>query len=245
MPKTRLDVLLVKRGLVESRERARRLIGAGEVLVNGHLETKASRSLSGDEDVQLKELPRYVSRGGDKLATAFDRFNLDVTGRKCIDVGSSTGGFTDCLLQNGAAEVVCIDVGKGQLHWKLRNDDRVTVMEDFNARDLVPGNLPFVPEFGCADVSFISLRKVLPAVFACMADGWQMVLLIKPQFEAGRESVGKGGVVRDEEVRKRVLDDMRDWCQNECGVGWIDSCDSGVRGPAGNMEFLAHIKAGK
>ena len=242
MPKKRLDLLLVERGLVESREMAQRLIGAGEVLVNGHMETKASRSLSGEERLELKQMPRYVSRGGDKLETAFRQFSINVSGKLCIDVGSSTGGFTDCLLQNGAARVVCVDVGKGQLHWKLRNDDRVTVIEGLNARDITPQDIPYAPEFGCADVSFISLKKVLPAVFRCMARGWEMVLLIKPQFEAGREFVGKGGVVRDEEVRKRVLDDMRLWCENDENVIWVDSCDSGVRGPAGNMEFIAHIK---
>jgi len=245
MPKTRLDVLLVQNGLVESRETARRLIGAGEVFVNGHLETKASRGLTGEEDITLKELPRYVSRGGEKLEAAFENFDISVRGRLCIDVGSSTGGFTDCLLQHGASKVFCVDVGKGQLHWKIRNDPRIIVREGFNAREITPEDLPFTPEFGCADVSFISLKKVLPAVFACMAADWEMVLLIKPQFEAGREKVEKGGVVRDESERKRVLEDMRSWCENENEVVWVDSCDSGVRGPAGNMEFLAHIRGKK
>lgn len=244
MPKTRLDLLLVQKGLVESREKAQRLIGAGEVLVNGHMETKASRGLSGEEEIQLKEMPRYVSRGGDKLETAFRNFQLNVVGRKCIDVGASTGGFTDCLLQHGAESVICVDVGKGQLHWKLRNDPRIVVIEGFNARDITPEALPFTPGFACIDVSFISLRKVLPAVIGCLADGWELVMLVKPQFEAGRKNVAKGGVVKDETVRKRVLDDLRGWCDDELNVMWIDACDSGVRGPAGNMEFVAHIKAG-
>lgn len=242
MPKTRLDVLLVERGLVETREKARRLIGAGEVLVNGHMDAKASRTLSGKENIELKELPRFVSRGGDKMAAAFEHFDLNVNGLACLDVGASTGGFTDCLLQNGAEKVCCVDVGKGQLHWKLRQDPRVTVMEGINAREMTSADLPFIPEFGCIDVSFISLRKVLPAVFSCMGKGWEMVMLIKPQFEAGRENIEKGGVVRNEEVRKRVLDEMRRWCENDNETVWIDSCDSGVRGPAGNMEFLAHIR---
>ncbi len=244
MPKTRLDLLLVEKGLVESREKAKRLIGAGEVLVNGHMDTKASRSLSGDEEIQLKEMPRYVGRGGNKLETAFNNFQLNVEGVKCIDVGSSTGGFTDCLLQNGAESVVCVDVGKGQLHWKLRNDPRVMVIEGFNARELTPDVLPYAPAFACIDVSFISLRKVLPALLSCLADGWELVMLVKPQFEAGRKHVAKGGVVKDETVRKRVLDDMRTWCEDELNVTWLDACDSGVRGPAGNMEFVAHMKAG-
>jgi 23S rRNA (cytidine1920-2'-O)/16S rRNA (cytidine1409-2'-O)-methyltransferase len=243
MPKTRLDLLLVERGLVESREKGRRLIGAGQVLVNGHLETKASKSLVGTEDVQLKELPRYVGRGGNKLETAFTNFDFNVDGKLCVDVGASTGGFTDCLLQNGAKQVICVDVGKGQLHWKLRNDPRVIVMEDYNARNMRPEDLAYVPAFCCIDVSFISLRKVLPAVVACLSDQWELVMLIKPQFEAGRENVAKGGVVKDEVVRKRVLDDLRIWCQTQLCVEWVDSCDSGVRGPAGNMEFVAHIKA--
>ncbi len=243
MPRIRLDLLLVARGMVESREKGRRLIGAGEVLVNGQLETKASKSLIGSEDIQLKERPRYVGRGGDKLETAFNNFDINVEGKRCVDIGASTGGFTDCLLQNGAEEVTCVDVGKGQLHWKLRNDPRVVVLEDYNARNLLPEDLLYVPVFACIDVSFISLTKVLPAVIDCLSDDWEVVMLIKPQFEAGRENVAKGGVVKDEAVRKRVLDDMRVWCQNVLKAEWIDSCDSGVRGPAGNMEFVAHIRA--
>lgn len=243
MSKSRLDLALVERKLVESREQARRLIGAGQVLVNGQLEVKAARSVGDDAQILLKELPRYVSRGGEKLETAFRNFNISVAGRDCIDVGSSTGGFTDCLLQNGAARVVCVDVGKGLLHWKLRNDPRVVIIEECNARNLVPADLPWAPAFGCVDVSFISIRKVLPAVIGCMQSVWDMVLLIKPQFEAGRGNVDKGGVVRDEAVRKQVLDDFRGWCENAGNIQWVDACDSGVRGPAGNMEIVAHIKS--
>lgn len=245
MPRNRLDLLLVARELVESRESARKLIGAGLVLVNGHVETRAGHSFSDDILVEIKEMPRYVSRGGYKIETAFSRFGISVRGRKCIDIGSSTGGFTDCLLQNGAEHVVCVDVGKGQLHWKLRNDPRVTVMEGVNARQLIASDLPFRPQFGCMDVSFISLTKVLPSVKACMAEGWDMVVLVKPQFEAGRDQVGKGGVVRDESVRKRVLEDIRVWCQNVLQAEWVEACDSEVRGPAGNMEFIAHIREKK
>lgn len=243
MSKTRLDLVLVERKLVESRELARRLIGAGQVLVNGHLELKAAKSVSHDAEIVIKELPRYVSRGGEKLETAFKRFNINVAGKDCIDVGSSTGGFTDCLLQNGAGRVVCVDVGKGLLHWKLRNDPRVVIIEECNARNLVQEDLPWAPAFGCVDVSFISLKKVLPAVIACMQKDWELVLLIKPQFEAGRENVAKGGVVKDEAVRKQVLDDFKGWCENGGHIDWVDACDSGVRGPAGNMEIVAHIKS--
>lgn len=243
MSKNRLDVVLVERKLVESREQARRIIGAGQVLVNGHMELKSARSVAEDAEITIKELPRYVSRGGEKLETAFNRFSINVAGKDCIDVGSSTGGFTDCLLQNGAGRVVCVDVGKGLLHWKLRNDPRVVIIEECNARNLVPKDLPWPPAFGCVDVSFISLQKVLPAVIACMQKDWELILLIKPQFEAGRRNVARGGVVRDEAVRKQVLDDFKLWCENYGHIEWVDSCDSGVRGPAGNMEIVAHIKS--
>ena len=177
--------------------------------------------------------------GGEKLEEAFLRFELDVQGRVCMDVGASTGGFTDCLLQHGAARVYAIDVGRGQIHSTLRSDPRVVVMDGVNARYLVPGDLPAVPEFATIDASFISLTKILPAVTQILANGGRIVSLIKPQFEAGREQVGKGGVVRSEAVRDEVVERVRRFGTDELGLKWLGVCPSPIKGPAGNVEFLA------
>lgn len=236
----RLDTLLVARGLAESRERAQRLILAGDVLVGGHPSTKAGVRVATDAGITLKARPRYVSRGGEKLEAALAHFAVDVTGRTGLDIGASTGGFTDCLLQHGAAHVVAVDVGKGQLHWKLRRDTRVTVVEGVNARYLQPAHLGGkVPDIAAADVSFISLTKVLPAVVGVLPAGAQLITLIKPQFEAGREHVQKGGVVRDEAVRQGVVETVRRAGEDELGLRWQGLCESPLRGPAGNVEFLA------
>jgi 23S rRNA (cytidine1920-2'-O)/16S rRNA (cytidine1409-2'-O)-methyltransferase len=232
--KKRLDVLLVERGLAESRAQAQALVLAGRV--RGH----AKPGTQVDEEVQLElEAPRpYVSRGGQKLTHALDAFGVDPTGRDCLDVGASTGGFTDVLLQRGAARVIAVDVGYGQLHEKVRADPRVTVLERTNARDL--RELPFQPELVVCDVSFISLRLVLPAALALACDGWEALALVKPQFEAGRAEVGKGGVVRDVAVRRRVVRELA-----EAALAWgaetVGVVDSGLPGPKGNREVFLHF----
>ncbi len=232
----RLDVLLVERGLAETRSQAQALVLAGRV--RGF--TKAGDQVAEDAELVLDDGPRYVSRGGEKLAHALAELEIDVAGEDCLDVGASTGGFTDCLLQAGAARVCALDVGYGQLHPRLRADGRVTVLERVNVRDLECDDLPFRPTFVTCDVSFIGLAKALPPALACAAPGWRAVVLVKPQFEAGPEQVGKGGVVRDPEVRRRVLDDVAAlapaWGARVLGV-----VESPLRGPKGNVEFLLHL----
>lgn len=232
----RLDVLLVERGLAETRSQAQALVLAGRV--KGF--AKAGDQVEEDAELVLDQGPRYVSRGGEKLAHALAELEIDVAGEDCLDVGASTGGFTDCLLQAGAARVCALDVGYGQLHPRLRADPRVTVLERVNVRDLECDDLPFRPTFVTCDVSFIGLAKALPPALACAAPGWRAVVLVKPQFEAGPEEVGKGGVVRDPEVRRRVLDDVAAlapaWGARVLGV-----VESPLRGPKGNVEFLLHL----
>lgn len=239
MSKQRLDNLVVERGLAESREQAKRLIMAAQVLVEGHPSTKPGHKIDSGCNLVIKNRQRFVSRGGDKMEAAFETFDLKVEGVTCMDVGASTGGFTDCLLQHGASEVFAIDVGKGQLHWKLRNDPRVVVMEGLNARYLKTEDVPGTPAFAVADVSFISLTKILPAVIDVLADGAELVTLIKPQFEAGRKQVRKGGVVKDPAVRQAVVEQIRKFGIEELQLEWRDVCESPVKGPAGNIEFLA------
>jgi 23S rRNA (cytidine1920-2'-O)/16S rRNA (cytidine1409-2'-O)-methyltransferase len=236
--KKRLDVLLVERGLAESRSQAQALVLAGRV--KGF--SKAGDQVEEGTDLEVREGPRFVSRGGEKLAHALETFEIDVTGEDCLDVGASTGGFTDCLLQAGASRVVALDVGYGQLHPKLRADPRVTVLERVNVRNLRCDELPFAPSFLTCDVSFIGLAKALPAALACAAPGWRAVVLVKPQFEAGPADVGKGGVVRDPEVRRRVLEGVA-----ELVPGWggrvLGTAESPVRGQKGNREFLLYLAA--
>ena len=237
--KRRLDVLLVERGLVETRSRAQALVMAGRVHVDGAPVTKAGTPTAEDATVEVVRPPRFVSRGGEKLDTALAAFGVEPGGERCLDVGASTGGFTDCLLQHGAAEVVALDVGRGQLHERLRGDARVTVIDRTNARSLDCGALPYRPSLVTADVSFISLRLVLPAVLACAAEPWRALVLVKPQFEAGRADVRRG-VVRDPEVRRRVLHDFAEFAT---GSGWavLGVCDSCVPGPAGNREYIVYL----
>jgi 23S rRNA (cytidine1920-2'-O)/16S rRNA (cytidine1409-2'-O)-methyltransferase len=236
--KKRLDVLLVERGLAETRSQAQALVLAGRV--KGH--TKAGEQVDDAAELAVEPGPRFVSRGGEKLAHALGELDVDVTGEDCLDVGASTGGFTDCLLQAGAARVIALDVGYGQLHPRLRSDSRVTVLERMNVRSLDCAELPFRPTFVTADVSFISLGKALPPALACAARDWRALVLVKPQFEAGRADVGKGGVVRDPEVRQRVLDEVtaqvREWGARLEGV-----VDSGLPGPKGNREFFLYLAA--
>ncbi|HEX5558304.1 MAG TPA: TlyA family RNA methyltransferase [Gaiellales bacterium] len=238
---TRLDVLMAERGIAESRSRAQALIMAGRVLVEGAVVTKAGTPVAPSAAVELVAPPRYVSRGGEKLETALAAFAVDVAGLHCLDVGSSTGGFTDCLLQHGAAHVVCVDVGRNQLHERLRADARVTVMEGVNARRLEPAMLPYPPALVTADVSFISLRLVLPPVLGCAAPVWRALVLVKPQFEVGKGETRRG-VVRDPEVRRRVL---REFSAFAAGLGAVvlGVCDSCVPGPAGNREYVVDLAA--
>jgi 23S rRNA (cytidine1920-2'-O)/16S rRNA (cytidine1409-2'-O)-methyltransferase len=230
----RLDVLLVERGLAESRAQAQALVMAG--LVPGY--AKAGQQVDEAAELVVKTTPRYVSRGGDKLAHALDELGVDVAGRNALDVGASTGGFTDVLLQRGAARVIALDVGRGQLHARLRGDPRVTVLERTNARELE--SLPYAPDLVTCDVSFISVRTALPPALALARPGWEALVLVKPQFEAGRGEVGKGGVIRDPEVHRRVLREIAEaalaWPAETAGV-----VDSGLPGPKGNREFFLHL----
>jgi 23S rRNA (cytidine1920-2'-O)/16S rRNA (cytidine1409-2'-O)-methyltransferase len=232
--KKRLDVLLVERGLAESRAQAQALVLAGRV--PGY--DKPGTQVDDTADVEVEQPPPYVSRGGEKLAHALDVLAVDPSGRDCLDVGASTGGFTDVLLQRGAARVLALDVGYGQLHERLRRDERVTVLERLNAREL--RELPFAPALIVADVAFISLKLALPPALALSRAGWEAVVLVKPQFEAGRGEVGKGGVVRDVDVRRRVVREIAvaalNWEAEAVGV-----VDSGLPGPKGNREVFLHL----
>jgi 23S rRNA (cytidine1920-2'-O)/16S rRNA (cytidine1409-2'-O)-methyltransferase len=239
MARKRLDVLLVERGLAESRSQAQALVLAG--LVPGY--DKPGTQVAEDAELTVERPPPYVSRGGEKLAHALDAFAVDPAGRDALDVGASTGGFTDVLLQRGAARVIAVDVGYGQLHPRLRDDPRVTVLERTNARGLT--ELPFPPDLVVCDVSFISVRRALPPVLALAAPGWEAVVLVKPQFEAGREQVAKGGgIVRDPAIHTKVLQDVAEavpaWGGRILGV-----VDSGLPGPKGNREFFLHLSHGE
>jgi 23S rRNA (cytidine1920-2'-O)/16S rRNA (cytidine1409-2'-O)-methyltransferase len=234
--KERLDLLLVEQGLADSREQAQRLIMAGQVLVGDQVLDKPGRRVPVDSQVIVRAGLPYVSRGGFKLAAALDAFALDVNGRTVADVGASTGGFTDCLLQRGAARVYAIDVGYGQLAWKLRQHPQVVVMDRTNARYLQ--QLPELVDLVTIDVSFISLKLILPAVMGWLRGDGRIVALVKPQFEAGREQVGKGGVVRDPAVHRAVLEGITAWASAQ-GLALTGLIRSPVTGPAGNVEFLA------
>jgi|YNPBryantNP2012_1023418.scaffolds.fasta_scaffold01714_3 23S rRNA (cytidine1920-2'-O)/16S rRNA (cytidine1409-2'-O)-methyltransferase len=235
--KKRLDELLTERNLAPSRAQAQRLIRAGLVRVQGHVTDKPGTRVAVDAEITLDSRPRFVSRGGEKLEAALVRFGVDVRGLVVADVGASTGGFTDCLLQHGASRVYAIDVGYGQLDWRLRNDPRVVVMERVNARYLE--RLPEPVELVTIDVSFISLTLILPAAVRWLTDTGHVVALIKPQHEAGRSDVGKGGVVRDPLVHRRVLTKVLASAADS-GLGLQGLIPSPLRGPAGNIEFLAH-----
>jgi 23S rRNA (cytidine1920-2'-O)/16S rRNA (cytidine1409-2'-O)-methyltransferase len=239
MAGTRLDQLLVLRGLAESREKAQRLIMAGKVRVAGNVSDKPGKTFAEDCEILIEQPERFVSRGGEKMEGAFLRFGLNVEGLICLDVGASTGGFTDCLLQHGASRVYSVDVGKNQLHPKIRNDPRVVAIDGVNARYIESSLLPEKPSFACIDVSFISLTLVLPAALTVLASPATIVTLIKPQFEAGRGQVGKGGVVRDERIREEVVERIREFGVTKLGLEFCGVCESPIKGPAGNVEFLA------
>ncbi len=241
--KQRLDLLLVERGLVESREQARRLIMAGEVLVNEIVRDKAGQTFPVNAVLRVRNALPYVSRGGLKIAAALDEFKIDVQGKIVMDVGASTGGFTDCLLQRGAAQIYAIDVGYGQLAWKLRNDPRVTVMERTNIRHLTALPNDVQPNLAVIDASFISLTLVLPPTLALLQPGADIIALIKPQFEAGKEQVGKGGVVRDPTVHRHVIETIFHFVQT-VGLTVYGLHPSPLLGPAGNVEFLIWCRQG-
>ena len=240
--KERLDVLLVSRGLAASREKAKAVIMAGIVYVDGQKEDKAGSTFADTVNIEVRgNTLKYVSRGGLKLEKAMSHFGLTLDGKVCMDVGASTGGFTDCMLQNGAVKVYSIDVGHGQLDWKLRNDPRVVCMERTNIRYVVPEDIGEPAQFVSIDVSFISLTKVLYPVRQLLADEGEIVCLIKPQFEAGREKVGKKGVVRDPAVHLEVIESVMQYAAS-IGFELLHLEFSPIKGPEGNIEYLLHLK---
>ena len=242
MAKERLDVLLVSRGLAESREKAKAIIMSGNVYVDGQKEDKAGSNFPAEAVIEVRgNTLKYVSRGGLKLEKAMENFDVTLAGKICMDVGSSTGGFTDCMLQNGAVKVYAVDVGHGQLAWKLRNDELVVCMEKTNIRYVTPEDVADKINFSSIDVSFISLTKVLGPVKELLSDDGQIVCLIKPQFEAGREKVGKHGVVRDSAVHLEVIEKVIDFAIS-IGFEVLNLEFSPVKGPEGNIEYLLHLQ---
>lgn len=243
--KTRLDVLLVERGLQETRQKAQATIMSGLVYVNNQKVDKAGTAVPNDAEIEVRgNALRYVSRGGLKLEKAMTSFGLTLDGCICGDIGASTGGFTDCMLQNGAVKVYSVDVGYGQLDWKLRNDGRVVCMERTNARYLTHEQIPDELDFASIDVSFISLKLILPAVHNVLKPGGHVACLVKPQFEAGREKVGKKGVVRDPAVHLEVLEHFMQHAK-ESGFTVLDMTYSPIRGPEGNIEYLGYLESGE
>lgn len=241
LEKERLDVLLVNKGLFDSREKCKSAIMAGVVWINGLREDKPGTKVPVDCEIEIKENTNpFVSRGGLKLAKAVAEFDISLAGKVCLDIGASTGGFTDCMLKNGADKVVAIDVGYGQLAWELRNDSRVICMERTNVRYVKPEDIGFSSDFASIDVSFISLTKVMPAVLELLKPDAQLVCLIKPQFEAGRQKVGKHGVVRDKAVHKEVINNIISFVINR-SVKILNLSYSPIKGPEGNIEYLLHI----
>lgn len=239
--KLRLDVLLVQRGLQESRQKAQATIMSGQVFVDGQRVDKPGAPVAEDAEIEVKGGLRYVSRGGLKLEKAMALWPVHLEDAVCMDIGASTGGFTDCMLQNGAAKVYAVDVGYGQLAWKLRSDPRVVCLERTNARYLSHEQIPEEPDFSSVDVSFISLKLILPAIAGVLRDGGQVVCLIKPQFEAGKEKVGKKGVVRDPAVHRVVLEHFLEHAK-ENNFTVIDITYSPIRGPEGNIEYLGFLQ---
>jgi 23S rRNA (cytidine1920-2'-O)/16S rRNA (cytidine1409-2'-O)-methyltransferase len=245
MAKVRLDTLLHQRGVFPSRSRAAASVLAGEVRLaaGGAAADKPGQMVPEDVELTVAAAPAYVSRGGIKLANALDATGVEVSGRRCLDIGASTGGFTDCLLQRGAAAVVSLDVGYGELDWRLRNDERVTVLERVNARGLRPEQLPYAPDLIAADVSFISLRTILPAMLGAAAERFDALLMCKPQFEVGRERLGKGGVVRQPELRREALLGVAR-AAIDLGASVLDFASSGLPGPKGNLETFVWVAEG-
>lgn len=242
MPKQRLDLLLVSRQLAESRELAQRLIIAGEVSVGGHPSTKPGLKVDENALIVVKNKPRYVSRGGLKMEGALNSFPVTAENKVCLDIGASTGGFTDCLLQHGAIKVHAIDVGTNQLVWKLRQDPRVMVKEKFNARYMKLEDIGEQVDLIVSDVSFISLKKILPAAFPLLKEGGDALVLIKPQFELQPEDIGTGGIVRDPALHQRAVDSIRTFVTQELNRAWMGCEPSPITGTDGNREFLAWLK---
>ena len=240
---TRLDQALVERALCDSREKAKRLILAGAIRINGHPAKKASDNIRPTDVITVDAPEKFVSRGGHKLEHALAHFQLEVAGLTALDLGASTGGFTDCLLQRGAAKVFAVDVGQGQLAWKLRSDPRVVVMEKTNARFLKPDNFPAAPDLVVVDCSFISLKKILPPAVPLLKVHGKIVVLIKPQFEAGKAEADRGrGVITDAAIHDRVLAELEEFVSAQTGLCWRGVVESPLLGPAGNKEFLALIE---
>ena len=235
-------MLVYAAGLAVSREQAQRLILAGEVSVKGQVITKPGTKVDDTLPLSVKTPPRYVSRGGLKLEGALQAFPVSAEGKVCLDIGSSTGGFTDCLLQHGALRVHAVDVGTNQLVWKLRSDPRVIVKEQFNARYMTPDDLGERVQLIVSDVSFISLTKILPAAYSCLQDDGDMLVLIKPQFELQPEDIGPGGIVRDPELHHRAISKIHDFVVNELHRDWMGVADSPITGMEGNKEFLAWLR---
>ncbi|OOM09189.1 TlyA family RNA methyltransferase [Clostridium saccharobutylicum] len=243
--KERLDLILVEKGIITSRERAKACIMEGKVYVNGQKVDKAGEKVSYDADIEYRGATlKYVSRGGLKLEKAMNSYDISLEGKVCMDIGASTGGFTDCMLQNGASKVFSVDVGYGQFAWKLRTDERVVCMERTNIRYVTPQDIGELLDFASIDVSFISLKKIMPATLNLLKDDGEVVALIKPQFEAGREKVGKKGVVREKETHKEVVHDIVNFLLeqdlNILGVGY-----SPIKGPEGNREYLVYFSKDK
>jgi len=245
-PRQRLDQAMVERGIFPSREAAKRAIMAGRVRINEQLAHKPSDTVNAKDEITLEGTDRFVSRGGLKLEHALHHFQVDARNQSAVDLGASTGGFTDCLLQHGAAKVYAVDVGHGQLAWKLRQDPRVVVMERINARSITPANFPapFRPvDLVVIDCSFISLRKILPTSIALLGPSGKIIALIKPQFEAGKAEADKGaGVIRDPEIHRRVVEELERFASKLPGLRWLGATASPVLGPAGNREFLALLE---
>jgi 23S rRNA (cytidine1920-2'-O)/16S rRNA (cytidine1409-2'-O)-methyltransferase len=245
MPRVRLDSLLAERGLFDSRSRAAAAVLAGDVLLlpGRRRAEKPGQLVAADVELEVAAPPPFVSRGGTKLANALDTLGIDVAGRHALDVGASTGGFTDCLLKRGAEHVAAVDVAYGELHWTLRGDPRVTVLERVNARALEPSQLPYTADLVVADVSFISLAKVLPAVLACTAERYDALVMVKPQFEVGRDRIGKGGVVADPALRREAMVAVARAAQAQ-GAAVLGFASSGLPGPKGNRETFAWLAEG-
>lgn len=242
--KQRLDRILVERGFFHSRSQAAAAVLSGQVCVDGIMVTKAGQQVGEEARIEVKGENRFVSRGGLKLERAFEAFRVDVEGKAVLDGGASSGGFSDCLLQHGARKVIAVDVGYGQLDWRLRQDPRVEVLERTNIRYLKPEQLSEKPTFAVLDLSFISIKKVIGAVIECLQPGFEAVILVKPQFEAGRGQVGKGGVVREIGVHRQVLEGTWDFLTGS-GMSVRGLIDSGVRGPKGNVEYLLYAADGR
>ncbi len=245
MKRERLDRLVTARGMAKSRSHGQRLIMAGLIKVNGHSVFRPSQMVDPQAEITVADRPRYVSRGGEKLAAALHRFNVNPAGKRCVDIGASTGGFTDCLLQHGAAQVYTVDVGTGQLDWQLRNDQRVVVREGFNARYLTREDLGVkddaVIDLVSIDVSFISLRIILPAIQKIIAVRGEVLALVKPQFEAGKDFVARGGVIRDPSIHRSVLRELRSFIAQKLHWSLAGAMVSPLRGPAGNVEFFFYL----